>query len=74
MVLHVASSEDARNARHRGETLQAGFSDDVAVFHLKLTRKNIGVRLVTNRDETAVKAKFLRACVKGASQPDAGYA
>lgn len=55
VVLHVASGKNARHAGHGGEALQASARDDVAVLHIQLTFKNIGIRVMADRDEAALQ-------------------
>ena len=55
VVLHVSGSKNARHAGHRGKALQAAAGDDVAVFHVNLAGKNIGIRLVTDGNKAALE-------------------
>ena len=51
MVAHVAGGKHARDAGSRGITLGAAVDTNVAVFHLQLIVKHIGVRLVAYGDK-----------------------
>ena len=58
MVGYVASSEYALNAGSCGIALAAAFYLQIAVLHIKLTNKQVGIGLVTNGDEHTSQLQF----------------
>ena len=60
MILHIAGGKHTRNIGRSGIAFQPAARFDVAIIHLELSSKEIGVGLMPNRDKDTLKCKLLR--------------